>query len=315
MVKIGIPRALSYYKYFPLWKAFFLNLGAEVVVSPPTKKRMLDLGSRYVVDEVCLPVKVYFGHVNYLKDKVDFLFTPRVVSVEKGQYSCPKFLGIPDMLKNIDNLPPLIGPTVDLTKKDRTVFNTVYEVGKMLSQNKYRISMAWFQAVKSQAKFTQQWLAQSFPQELKAPRVPKEKSHLNVCVIGHEYILFDSFLSMNLLEKLANLNITVFTSEMLSRKVINNELRDYPKKIFWDFARDSLGAAYYYSKQEDIAGFINISSFGCGPDSMSNSMIMHYLKTCGNKPLLNLVIDEHTGEAGLNTRIEAFYDLLRRKAV
>ena len=44
-------------------------------------------------------------------------------------------------------------------------------------------------------------------------------------------------------------------------------------------------------------------------------MIMHYLKAESNKPLLNIVIDEHSGEAGLNTRIEAYYDLLRRRVV
>ena len=163
MIIVGIPRALSYYKYFPLWKTFFSDLGAEVIISPPTNKKMLDLGSRYVVDEVCLPVKVYFGHVNYLKDKVNLIFAPRVVSVHKGEYTCPKFMGIPDMLKSINGLPPVIGPTVDLTKKDRTLLHTIFEVGKRFSKSNYAISLAWFQANKSQAKFNQQWLAGEFP--------------------------------------------------------------------------------------------------------------------------------------------------------
>lgn len=315
MVTIGIPRALSYYKYFPLWKDFFLNLGAEVIVSPPTNKKMLDLGARYVVDEVCLPLKVYFGHVNYLKDKVDLIFTPRVVSVEKGEYTCPKFMGIPDMLKNIDNLPQIIGPTIDFTKKDRTILKTVFEIGRLFSKNNYASSLAWFKANKSLIRLNQEWLSQDFPQEMQVPRVKIDKSDLALYVIGHDYILYDSFLSMGLLEKLAKLNISVFTSDMLSESLINHEVREYPKKIFWEFAKNSLGASYYYNRQPFISGFVNISSFGCGPDSMSNSMIMHYLKKCNNKPLLNLVIDEHSGEAGLNTRIEAFNDLLRRRVV
>ena len=237
MVTVGIPRALSYYKYFPFWKAFFLNLGVEVKISPPTNKKMLDLGSRYVVDEVCLPVKVYFGHVNYLKDKVDFIFTPRIVSVEKGEFTCPKFMGIPDMLTNIENLPQLIGPTIDLTRKDKTIISSIFEIGKTFSNNNYQISLAWLKAQKEQIKYNQQWLLGKFPEELKAPRVDKENSDLSLCVIGHEYILFDSFLSMNLLEKLAKLNISVFTSEMLANNVINREIKVYPKKIFWNFAK------------------------------------------------------------------------------
>jgi len=315
MIKIGIPRALSYYKYFPLWKNFFSNLGAEVIISPPTNKKMLDLGAKYVVDEVCLPVKVFFGHVNYLKDKVDYIFTPRMVSVEKKEYTCPKFMGIPDMLSTIDNLPCLIGPTIDLTKSDKTLWQTIWEVGRIVSNNHYSIALAWFKAARSLGEFNQQWLKQSFPTELKIPRAEEENSDLCLSVIGHEYILYDPYLSMNLLEKLAKLKVAVFTTEMVPQSIINYELKDFPKKIFWNFAKNSLGASFYYSKQKKISGFINISSFGCGPDSMSTSMIMHHLKTRNNKPLLNLTIDEHTGEAGINTRIEAFYDLLRRRVV
>ena len=64
MVKVGIPRALWYYKYFPLWESFFKDLGAEIIVSPVTNKNILDQGVKLIVDEACLPVKVFFGHVN-----------------------------------------------------------------------------------------------------------------------------------------------------------------------------------------------------------------------------------------------------------
>jgi len=33
MLRIGIPRALSYYRYFPFWKVLLEGIGAEVVVS------------------------------------------------------------------------------------------------------------------------------------------------------------------------------------------------------------------------------------------------------------------------------------------
>lgn len=315
MIRVGIPRALNYYKYFPLWKRFFLNLGVDVIISPPTNKKMLDLGARYVIDEVCLPVKVFFGHVNYLKEKVDYIFVPRIVSVEKGEYTCPKFMGIPDMLLTIDNLPKLIGPTIDLTKKEKNLLQTVFEVGHMFSKNHYSILLAWLKAKKSLETLKQQWLKECFPKELKISRVQKENSNLGLCVIGHEYIIYDPYLSMNLLEKLAKMQVCVFTTEMLPDNLINKEVKNYPKKIFWNFAKNSLGATFYYSRQSEIKGFINISSFGCGPDSMSSSMMMHYLKTKTNKPILNLTIDEHTGEAGINTRIEAFYDLLQRRVV
>ena len=66
MLRIGIPRALLYYQYYPMWKTFFEELGAEVVVSPPTTQAMLAAGSARVVADTCLPVKVFLGHVLHL---------------------------------------------------------------------------------------------------------------------------------------------------------------------------------------------------------------------------------------------------------
>lgn len=90
-LKIGIPQALLYYEYFPLWKNFLECLGAEVIISGPTTKEILDLGVRSAISEICFPVKVFYGHVMSLKDRVDYLFIPRMVCVEKNVYFCPKF--------------------------------------------------------------------------------------------------------------------------------------------------------------------------------------------------------------------------------
>jgi predicted nucleotide-binding protein (sugar kinase/HSP70/actin superfamily) len=37
-LKIGIPQALLYYEYFPLWKGFLEGLDAEVIITGPTTK-------------------------------------------------------------------------------------------------------------------------------------------------------------------------------------------------------------------------------------------------------------------------------------
>ncbi|MEA2086489.1 MAG: acyl-CoA dehydratase activase-related protein, partial [Candidatus Caldatribacteriota bacterium] len=116
-LRIGLPQALLYYEYFPLWKNFLEGLGVEVINSGPTTKEILDLGVKSAISEVCFPVKVFYGHVMSLKDRVDYLFIPRLVCVEKGAYFCPKFLGLPDMVKSsLSPLPPLIEPTIDIRK-------------------------------------------------------------------------------------------------------------------------------------------------------------------------------------------------------
>ena len=44
-MKIGIPRALLYYRYGVLWETFFRELGMETVLSPHTNKNLLDAGN------------------------------------------------------------------------------------------------------------------------------------------------------------------------------------------------------------------------------------------------------------------------------
>ena len=62
MIKVGIPRALLYYQYYPMWKSFFEKLGAEIVVSPLTNKAILNFGVSRAVADTCLPVKILLGH-------------------------------------------------------------------------------------------------------------------------------------------------------------------------------------------------------------------------------------------------------------
>ena len=65
------------------------------------------MGAQYCVDEACLPVKVFHGHVCYLKDKCDLLFIPRIMQLYKDEYICPKFCGLPEMV--INSIPGLPG--------------------------------------------------------------------------------------------------------------------------------------------------------------------------------------------------------------
>jgi predicted nucleotide-binding protein (sugar kinase/HSP70/actin superfamily) len=76
-VRVGIPRALLFYLYFPMWQAFFNEIGVQVIPSGRTTKSILDDGIREALADVCVPIKLYYGHVMELKGKVDYLFIPR----------------------------------------------------------------------------------------------------------------------------------------------------------------------------------------------------------------------------------------------
>jgi Uncharacterized protein conserved in bacteria len=121
-IRIGIPRALMYYEYFAVWKTFFESLGAEVIESDKTAKDIFDAGIKAAVNDLCLPVKLFHGHVLNLAGKADFIFIPRLKSVKKGEYICPKISGLPELVKfSLPGLPPIIDAEVNLRKSARSL--------------------------------------------------------------------------------------------------------------------------------------------------------------------------------------------------
>lgn len=88
-MKIGIPRALLYYRYHVLWNTFFQELGIETVISPHTNKTLMDAGSHYAIDENCLSSKLFFGHVSALEGKCDAVFVPRIANYGKTASCAP----------------------------------------------------------------------------------------------------------------------------------------------------------------------------------------------------------------------------------
>ena len=153
--RIGIPRSLLYYKYFPLWKTFLEELGVEIVLSDRTNSKIIDIGGRYAIDEICIPLKLYYGHVlNLLEKNIDYLFVPRYVSTTIGTYFCPKFLGLPDMVRGtIDNLPPIIEFEVNMQK--RPMYLSAYKLGKVLHKSTWQIKKAYEKAIKDYKYFRQ----------------------------------------------------------------------------------------------------------------------------------------------------------------
>lgn len=321
-LKIGIPRSLLYYYYYPLWRVFFEELGAEVVLSSPSAKGLLAEGLKNAVDEVCLPVKMFYGHVLDLAGKADMIFLPRIVSVEKREYICPKFLGLPDMIRCLKNLPPLIELDVNLYKNKKDFYCAVKNTGFIFTKNHFDIWKAFIKAMKIQRKYFKLMQMGLMPSEALAvieDRVEDKAlpggEELTIALIGHPYNIYDSYISMDLIGRLRAMGAIVATAEHVSEKIVRTYAGRLPKKLFWTLGRRMIGAAFHYLEQPGISGIVHVAAFGCGPDSMTGVIIERYARGSG-MPFLNLTLDEHTGEAGVMTRLEAFLDMVRwRKAM
>lgn len=295
-MKIGIPKGLLYYKYYPFINNFFSELGAEIITSEDTNKEILDLGVKFSVDDACLPVKIFHGHVASIKDKCDYLFIPRFMEVDKGQSICPKFCGLPEMVKNsIPELPEIITESIyGLNEKKLWEFSR--KIGKKLNKNKSNTQKAFIDSLKIQKEFN-------------AGRCDKDYK-ITIALVGHPYNIYDNFINMNIISKLHKINIGVVTEEYVRKEYIDEEVNKLFKKPFWTFARNSYGFATYAGDNKKVDGIIYISSFACGIDSIVIELIKNKLN---NFPILVLKVDEQTGEAGVETRIEAFTDMLERR--
>ena len=303
-VKIGIPRGMFYYDYHILWEEFFKNLGVEVIISPKTNKDILNHGISTCVDEACLPVKVFHGHVNYLKDKVDYIFIPKIMSIYKREYGCPKHLGLPDMVKHsISDLPEIIAPVVNLKSSKRGLKDAVVYSGKYFTNNKREILKAYEMAC---VKHEEQSLSNILDENIDLKKFNSRK----ILLLGHPYNIYDNYINMEVGKKLESNDIKIISTEMIQESIAREYANTLSKRMFWTQGQRIIGVAFNLIENSEIDGIIYISAFGCGLDSVLIELVDRKAREY-NTPFTLLTIDEQTGEAGINTRIEAFLDMLK----
>lgn len=321
--RIGIPRTLAFYAYYPLWKSFFEGLGLDVVVSEPTTKGILDAGIQETVNDACIPIKLYHGHAADLRGKADYLFAPRLVSVRnlKSETFCPKFLGLPDMIRaSIKDLPEVIDLRVDLKKGRLELWRLARELGRKFGCSVKQTLKAYIRALKTQRRYQNLLHSGLTPPEAlvvleggKLAPVSK-KPDLRFAVVGFPYAIYDRFISTDLVHRLRQLGVKILTMEMIPETELMKQARKLPKNLFWHFSNRVMQAALYFIDQK-VDGIIHVTAFGCGPDAMVDKMIELEAKNRGKIPFMSLTIDEHTGAGGMITRIEAFVDMLRFREV
>jgi len=328
-MKIGIPRSLFYYKFISLWEVFFAELGAEVIVSDPTNKKILNDGVKTCVDEACLPVKLFHGHVMNLVGRVDYIFIPRFTSISKKEYICPEFGGLPDMVRHtLIDLPELIDTEINMRSSDTGAVKAAIETGARLGAGKSASRAAYMKAMKSYKDFRRRELNGDIPyigyvsgkgSEHVTPvsargtsynPPPAEPGRLRIALVGHPYNIYDRYISMNMIGKLKKYGAEVETIEMVGAGDIEKQTTRLSKPMFWNYGRNAYGAALHMAASGGIDGMICLSSFGCGIDSFVHDLIERKIRREYQIPVITITIDEHSGEAGFNTRLEAFVDML-----
>jgi len=312
--RIGIPRALMFYRYFPIWHTFFEELGWRVVVSDGSKK-----GKIIYFEDSCLPMKLLVTHAVHLKGKVDHLFVPRLVSLHRTHIMCPKFRGAPDIVRlATEDSVSIIDETIDLQIRGNSLAQSFSKIGEKLGVPKKESKRAFSKAQQVFSMFQSRWVdrinrlpsRQLFQMDIPTPLSGKE-TLLRIALIGHPYNLYDIDINKDILALIKSLNLEILTSDSLSEEEIDRQVSGLSKEIYWSSGREIVGSLFHFLSG-GVDGVIFLTSFKCGIDALLQEFIKRRLRVRGGTsiPFLVLSFDEHTGREGLITRLEAFRDVM-----
>lgn len=300
-MKIGIPRALLYYKNEKFWTTFFNEIGIEYIISPETNKEILTKGENVSIDETCLPTKLLLGHIDWLIGKCDYIFIPRV-AYHRGMEMCTKFLAQTDLVSN--------------TFRERNIKLLFYNVGdsKIYRERKAVIKMGKYLNVKrSQRKYAYIMAKQAQQyfemfREQNQERILAESNKIKILLVAHAYNVDDKYVGEPVINTLKSLGCEPIIAEYLNEVKCINASREVSRTMPWAYNRHLLGAIELLKDKVD--GIILLTTFPCGTDSMVNELIVRKYK---DKPVITLTVDSQDGTAGMETRLESFVDIINLK--
>ncbi len=311
-ISIGIPRALMvFYQQFPFWRSFFEQLGFRVVISEPSNQQIVTRSIELMVSETCLPVELMHGHVdNLISKKVDYIFQPFIVNAKgkkenpTSNCNCPWIQSYPFMVRSAFTDAKIrelfLTPTLHFRYFERALKKELSGFMKEkfnIPESKTKKVIDIADAV--QVKFEE--AVQKRGREVMA-NLPKDKKAL--VILGRPYNTTDPLLNLRLVEKLINLNTLPIPVDFLP--LLEENIFDDYKMMYWPNGQKIMSASRIVLKNDNLYA-VYMGNFRCGPDSFLTHFVRKELK---GKPYLHLEVDEHSADAGLITRCEAFLDSL-----
>lgn len=296
-VKIGLPRAFTYYYFSDLWKIFFKELNIDYIESPPTNKEIISKGMSRANDEMCLSFKIYLGHIDYLKDKCDYILVPRIDNYGSSNQTCTNFLAAFDIINNLFET-KILDYNINLEGNNNEL-DGFLRIGKLLNKSRYDVIKAYNKAILDTYKIKQNKIKKN----IKA----LENDGLKVLLVSHSYNTYDAYIGKQITDYLEEMGVTIIYSDMFDDKETNKLAYKLSDTIYFKYSKDNIGSIKLV--QEKIDGIIFLSAFPCGLDSLVNELVMRKI----NKPYLNLIMDESYSLTGIKTRIESFVDILEQR--
>ncbi len=310
---VGIPLALIGIHLLPMFSRFFKALGFDVVHSGKTNKRIIRKGVESVTAQTCFPVKVAYGHILELIEKgVDYVFLPSIVSMtanfpkNKHNQLCPYVQSLcyqistafADRLGNTE----ILTVPLRLGEGDKLLYKTFGKLGIKLGVSRRAVKRAVGEAVVAQSNFEQSLRDKGA--EILGNLKQDERLFV---LVSRPYNGCDDGVNLELPKKLAEHGVKVMPMEMLDLSKAKLSDEHLHRSVYWVYGQKILRAAEIIKNDERLFS-IYLSNFSCGPDSFLMTFFRDIMLP---KPGLQLEIDEHSADAGVITRLEAFLESLK----
>ncbi len=309
--RIGINRSFVVNTYYPLYAVFFKELGLETVLpDTPSPEGINQKNAAF-----CFPAELAHGFFHSLlsmKNPPEYLFMPHFKSIpaQNGNSSsqvCPFVQGETfflqatfreklDALKanGTKVLSPLINLKHGLTQAKQPLLETAVRIGKDRKASEKAFEMA----ISAQEKCFDDMKNKG---EQVLAELESHPDEVGIVIFGRPYNGFVDEAHMGIPRKFASRGVRVIPLDFIPHG--DNKAK---RHMYWGMGQLILKTARFVKNHPQLFGTY-ITNFSCGPDSF---IIGYFRDIMGQKPSLTLELDSHTADAGIETRIEAFLDIV-----
>lgn len=310
--KIGIPRILNMYEDYPFWNALLRSAGFTIVLSSPSTFHHYEGALNTVMaDNICFPAKLVHSHIAELEEnkEIERIFMPYVIFEHNedkrtiNSYNCPIVSGYSDVIQSaMEPKIPIDSPVINFSD-NKLLEEQIIDYLKTLGVSKSKAKKAFLTAVRIEKEYTT-----SLTQKAKDIFKRSQKAgHLTIVLAGRPYHT-DPLIQHKLSEMIAALGVDVISDDIVRDNIRINSGETYLVKQ-WAYMNRIIKSGQWTAEQSDHVHFVQMTSFGCGPDAFIQDEIRDILKRHG-KPYTMLKIDDVSNTGSLKLRVRSLIESL-----
>ncbi|MDD5475992.1 MAG: acyl-CoA dehydratase activase, partial [Syntrophales bacterium] len=310
---VGVNKSFMVNTYYPLYRRFFEGLGYRVVLSEESRQEGMDRKNA----PFCYPAEIAHGFLSeVLEKRPDYLFLPQfksdtVIGKHKKGAACPLCQGEPyyltaafkdhDFFRQLSEKGKILDPVIDFSRGMEASEPVFRAMGRKLGRGRFAARRAFLDALAEQREKSRE-IEELGRRVLR--EVEENPDDIAVVLFGRSYNAFVTEANMGIPNKLASRGVRVIPLPYLELK----EEFHHDDSMYWSSGQRILAGARLVKEHPRLFGCF-ITNFSCGPDSF---ILGYFRDIMGRKPSLTLELDSHVADAGLETRLEAFLDIIER---